>query len=92
MNESPETDVVLKNNAGLPIGRQNINLTEHARRMEAQRNDLFRELHEAKRMLKWHKRKTQSAVDVWAEAIRERKETEARFNSKDLLVMEATIA
>lgn len=88
MNETPETDVVLKNNVGLPIGRQVINLTEHAERMEAQRNDVFRELNEAKRMLEWHKRKTQSAMDAMMEAIRERKETEARLNSKDLLVKE----
>ena len=88
MNETPETDVILKNNVGLPIGRQVINLTEHARRMEAQRNDVFRELNEAKRMLEWHKRKTQSAMDAMTGAIRERKETEARLKSKDLLVKE----
>ena len=88
MNDTPETDVILKNNALLTVGRQVINLTEHAERMEGQRNDLFRELHEAKRMLDWHKRKTQNAVDAMTEAIRERKETEARLNSKDLLVME----
>ena len=91
MSETPETDVVLKHNTGLAIGRQVINLTEHARRMEGQRNDLFRELHEAKRMLDWHKRKTQNAMDAMIEAIRERKETEARLNSKDLLVRETTI-
>ena len=91
MSETPETDVVLKHNTGLAIGRQIINLTEHSRRMESQRNDVFRELHEAKRMLEWHKRKTQNAMDAMIEAIRGRKETEARLNSKDLLVKETTI-
>lgn len=88
MNDTPETDVILKNSAMFSSGRQVINLTEHARRMEGQRNDVFKELHEAKRMLEWHKRKTQNAVDAMTDAIRERKETEARLRSKDLLVKE----
>ena len=81
MNDTPETDVILKNNALLSIGRQVINLTEHARRMEGQRNDLFRELHEAKRMLEWHKRKTQMAMDSMTEALEERNELKALLES-----------
>ena len=65
MSETPETNTVLRNNTMLPIGRQIINLTEHSRRMESQRNDVFKELNEAKRMLEWHKRKTQAAVDAF---------------------------
>jgi len=81
MSETPETNVVLKNNTQLPIGRQIINLTEHARRMEGQRNDLFKELHEAKRMLEWHKRKTQMAMDSMTKAMEERNELKALLES-----------
>ena len=81
MSETPETNVVLKNNTLLSIGRQIINLTEHARRMEGQRNDLFKELHEAKRMLEWHKRKTQMALDSMTKALEERNELKALLES-----------
>ena len=81
MSETPETDVILKNNVALPIGRQIINLTEHARRMEAQRNDVFTELNEAKRMLEWHKRKTQMAMDSMTNALEERNELKALLES-----------
>ena len=81
MSETPETDVVLKHNTGLAIGRQIINLTEHSRRMEAQRNDVFGELHEAKRMLEWHKRKTQAALDAMTKALEERNELQALLES-----------
>jgi hypothetical protein len=81
MSETPETNVVLKNNTQLPIGRQIINLTEHARRMEGQRNDLFKALREAKQMLEWHKRKTQMAMDSMTEALEERNELKALLES-----------
>lgn len=81
MSETPETDVVLKHNTGLAIGRQIINLTEHSRRMESQRNDVFAELHEAKRMLDWHKRKTQMALDAMTTAQEERNELKALLES-----------
>ena len=81
MSETPETNVVLKNNTLLPIGRQIINLTEHARRMESQRNDVFGELHEAKRMLEWHKRKTQMALEAMTSAQEERNELQALLES-----------
>jgi len=87
MSETPETDAFIKGlNDDWDV--EFAALTTHAKRMEAQRNDVFQELNEAKRMLEWHKRKTQSAVDAMTEAIRERKETEARLKSKDLLVKE----
>lgn len=81
MSDTPETDVILKHNTGLAIGRQIINLTEHSRRMESQRNDVFRELSEAKRMLEWHKRKTQAALDAMTKALEERNELQALLES-----------
>ena len=54
-----------KNLVGSPVGRQIIRMTEHAERMEQQRNDVFNDLREAKRLLEWHSRKTQSAVDAF---------------------------
>jgi hypothetical protein len=81
MSETPETDAAVLHDGTVVA-------VDVARRMEAQRNEIFQELNEAKRMLEWHKRKTQNAVDAMMEAIRERKETEARLNSKDLLVKE----
>lgn len=65
MSDTPETDAVRKNLVGSPVGRQIIRLTEHAERMEQQRNDVFNDLREAKRMLEWHTRKTQAAVDAF---------------------------
>jgi hypothetical protein len=65
MSDTPETDAVRKNLVGSPVGRQIMRMTEHAERMEEQRNDVFKELHEAKRLLEWHTRKTQAAIDAF---------------------------
>jgi hypothetical protein len=81
MSDTPETDAMRKNLVGSPVGRQIIRLTEHAERMEGQRNDLFKELHEAKRMLEWHKRKTQMAMDSMTNALAERNELKALLES-----------
>lgn len=65
MSMTPETDAIRKNLVGSPVGRQIIRMTEHAERMEQQRNDVFNDLREAKRLLEWHTRKTQAAVDAF---------------------------
>ena len=65
MSMTPETDAMRKNLVGSPVGRQIIRMTEHAERMEQQRNDVFNDLREAKRLLEWHTRKTQAAVDAF---------------------------
>lgn len=65
MSMTPETDAMRKNLVGSPVGRQIIRMTEHAERMEQQRNDVFNDLREAKRLLEWHSRKTQAAVDAF---------------------------
>jgi hypothetical protein len=81
MSMTPETDAMRKNLVGSPVGRQIIRLTEHAERMEEQRNDVFRDLAEAKRLLEWHKRKTQMAMDSMTNALAERNELKALLES-----------
>jgi hypothetical protein len=85
MSDTPETDAMRKNLVGSPVGRQIIRLTEHAERMEGQRNDLFKELHEAKRMLEWHKRKTQAAVDAFIAVKKELDEMKAHAKYDDVM-------
>jgi hypothetical protein len=85
MSMTPETDAVRKNLVGSPVGRQIIRLTEHAERMEEQRNDVFRDMAEAKRLLEWHTRKTQAAVDAYIAVKKELDELKAQAQYDDAM-------
>jgi hypothetical protein len=85
MSDTPETDAMRKNLVGSPVGRQIIRLTEHAERMEEQRNDVFRDMAEAKRLLEWHTRKTQAAVDAFIAVKKELDELKAHAKYDDVM-------
>lgn len=85
---TPETDTMRKNLVGSPVGRQIIRMTEHAERMEQQRNDVFNDLKEAKRLLEWHTRKTQAAVDAFIAVKKELDELKAQSHYDDVMAMQ----
>jgi hypothetical protein len=88
MSMTPETDAMRKNLVGSPVGRQIIRMTEHAERMEQQRNDVFNDLREAKRLLEWHTRKTQAAVDAFIAVKKELDELKAQSHYDDVMAMQ----
>jgi hypothetical protein len=88
MSMTPETDAMRKNLVGSPVGRQIIRMTEHAERMEQQRNDVFNDLREAKRLLEWHTRKTQAAVDAFIVVKKELDELKAQSHYDDVMAMQ----
>jgi hypothetical protein len=53
--------------------------------MEEQRNDVFRDLAEAKRLLEWHTRKTQAAVDAFIAVKKELDELKAHAKYDDVM-------
>ena len=82
MSDTPETDPFIQ---GFEYNAEFAALTAHAKRMERQRNDVFNDLKEAKRLLEWHTRKTQAAVDAYVAAKKELDELKAHARYDDMM-------